>query len=69
MSAYTEGQTVKGKHPPQECPAGFYWRKTMGHDEFKLYPRKERKANQPHVGADGAVEIRLTVQRLSLIHI
>ena len=44
MTGYAEGQVVKGKQPPIECPHGFYWRKTMGLDEFKLYAKKERKA-------------------------
>jgi hypothetical protein len=42
MASYTVGQVVKGKQPPSECPEGFYWRKVMGQDEFKLYPKKER---------------------------
>ena len=49
MPTYTEGQVIKGKNPPSECPDGFYWRKVAGLDEFKLYPRKERKA--PGTGA------------------
>ena len=42
MAQYTVGQVVKGTQPPSECPEGFYWRKVMGEDEFKLYPEKAR---------------------------
>jgi hypothetical protein len=65
MSEYTEGQAVKGKHPPKECPDGFYWRKTKGQDEFKLYPKKERKAAGTGVAHDGEEQVRLTVNRVA----
>jgi hypothetical protein len=65
MTEYAEGQVVKGKHPPQACPAGFYWRKVMGVDAFKLLVKKERKAP----GTSGAKsiddEVRLTVNRVA----
>jgi len=65
MVAYTEGQVVKGKNPPQECPDGCYWRKVMGVDAFKLYPRKERKAQGPRAAKDGEDKVRLTVSRVA----
>ncbi len=65
MAEYTEGQVVKGKNPPRECPGGFYWRKVMGLDEFKLYPKKERKAPGKSVTEDGEEEARLTVKRVA----
>jgi len=65
MSEYTEGQAVKGKHPPKECPDGFYWRKTKGQDEFKLYPKKERKAAGTSGAHDGEEQVRLTVNRVA----
>jgi len=66
MTEYTEGQVVKGKLPPSECPDGFYWRKTVGLDQFKLYPKKERKAPRPSAGMVGEdAELRLTVNRVA----
>ena len=65
MSEYTEGQAVKGKHPPRECPDGFYWRKTKGEDEFKLYPKKERKAAGTGAASTGEKEVRLTINRVA----
>ena len=64
MTEYTEGQVVKGKQPPSECPHGFYWRKTMGLDEFKLYAKKERKAASaaPHGEDEGP---RMTANRVA----
>ena len=62
MAEHKEGQIVKGKNPPTECPVGFYWRKVMGEDAFKLLVRKERKAP----GTSGArEEVRLTVNRVA----
>ena len=63
MAEYTEGQIVKGKNPPQECPAGFYWRKVMGLDAFKLLTKKERKA--PGTNAPKSI-VRLTVNRVAV---
>jgi len=65
MTEYIEGQVVKGKNPPRECPDGFYWRKAMGLDEFKLYPKKERKQAGTSVAKDSEEEIRLTVNRVA----
>ena len=65
MAEYTEGQVVKGKHPPQECPDGFYWRKVMGVDAFKLLTRKERKAPGTNVAKSLDDEVRLTVNRVA----
>ena len=66
MTEYAEGQVVKGKQPPSECPDGFYWRKTVGLDEFKLYPRKERKAARASAAPGGeGEEHRMTVNRVA----
>ena len=65
MAEYAEGQEVKGKFRPKECPLGFYWRKTTGEDEFKLYPKKERKTSGTaltHVEDDGP---KLTARRVA----
>jgi hypothetical protein len=66
MTEYAEGQVVRGTHPPKECPEGFYWRKMMGVDAFKLYPKKERKAARvsPGLGSE-AEEPRLTINRVA----
>ena len=64
MTQYTVGQVLRGKHPPSECPEGFYWRKAMGLDEFKLYPKKERHS----AGKGGSATedaSRLTVARIA----
>ncbi len=62
MTEYTLGQVVKGRTPPETCPEGFYWRKLMGEDAFKLYLRKERKAT---IG-DGETEgPRITINRVA----
>ena len=64
MTQYTVGQVLKGKQPPSECPEGFYWRKTMGLDEFKLYPKKDR--HSAGVGGAAAADAsRLTVPRVA----
>jgi hypothetical protein len=65
MADYTEGQVVKGKHPPKDCPSGCYWRKTKGQDEFKLYPKKERKIAGTNAAADGEETVRLTINRVA----
>ncbi|MBI3986104.1 MAG: hypothetical protein HY343_04255 [Lentisphaerae bacterium] len=66
MTDYIEGQVVKGKIPPKECPPGMYWRKTMGLDEFKLYTRKERKPGGAGAASSGETEeARLTVKRVA----
>ena len=65
MSEYTEGQVVKGKNPPRECPDGFYWRKLMGLDEFKLYLKKERKIGGTSVPRSGEDTVRLTINRVA----
>jgi hypothetical protein len=66
MTEYAEGQGVKGKQPPSECPDGFYWRKTLGLDEFKLYRKKARQPAKPSATSGGAgEEPRLTVNRLA----
>ena len=65
MIEYTEGQVVKGKNPPRECPDGFYWRKLMGLDEFKLYLKKERKTPGTSIAKDDEEEVRLTVNRVA----
>lgn len=65
MTEYTEGQVVKGKNPPQTCPAGFYWRKVMGEDAFKLLVKKERKAPGTKVAKSIDDEVRLTVNRVA----
>ena len=65
MAEYTEGQVVKGKIPPKECPEGFYWRKIMGEDAFKLLTRKERKAPGTNVAKSLDDEVRLTVNRVA----
>jgi hypothetical protein len=62
MTQYTVGQVVKGKHPPSECPEGFYWRKAMGLEEFKLYPKPERHAAAKS-GAGTESTARLTAGR------
>ena len=64
MTGHIEGQVVKGKQPPSECPHGYYWRKTMGLDEFKLYAKKERKAASaaPHGEDEGP---RMTANRVA----
>jgi len=56
---------VKGKNPPKECPSGFYWRKAMGQDEFKLYLKKERKAPGTSVVQDDEEGVRLTIKRVA----
>ena len=66
MAEYTEGQIVKGKNPPQECPAGFYWRKVMGLDAFKLLTKKERKAPGTSAPKSMEDEVRLTVNRVAV---
>ena len=65
MAEHKEGQIVKGKNPPQECPEGFYWRKVMGVDAFKLLVKKERKA--PGTSGTKSIddEVRLTVNRVA----
>ncbi len=65
MSEYIEGQAVKGKHPPRECPEGCYWRKTKGQDEFKLYPKKERKVAGTGVARNDEDKVRLTIGRVA----
>jgi len=65
MTEFSEGQAVKGKHPPKDCPENFYWRKTKGQDEFKLYPKKERKAAGTGAAADGEETVRLTINRVA----
>ena len=63
---YIEGQVVKGKSPPKECPDGFYWRKVAGMDEFKLYPKRERQASDAGATVDGeAGGPRLTINRVA----
>jgi hypothetical protein len=62
MTEYAEGQVVKGKQPPTECPDGFYWRKLMGQDAFKLYLRKERKAGTTDGDTAGS---RMTIPRVA----
>lgn len=63
MTEYEVGQVVKGTRPPSQCPDGCYWRKIMGEDAFKLYPRMERKAGvAPRSESD---EPRLTVNRIA----
>jgi hypothetical protein len=64
MTEYVEGQVVKGKLPPNTCPAGFYWRKVMGEDAFKLYTKKERQVGGAAAGAVGE-EPRLTEKRVA----
>ena len=66
MTEYTEGQVVKGQHPPKECPDGYCWRKSLGLEQFKLYPKKARKA--PGASATPGQEgddVRLTVARVA----
>jgi len=63
MNEYAAGHVVKGKQPPSECPDGFYWRKVMGQDAFKLYPRKERKAGS--ISDSDTAGARLTVSRVA----
>jgi hypothetical protein len=66
MTQYAEGQVVKGKQPPSECPDGFYWRKSVGLDEFKLYAKKERRLAVAGVAACGQTdEPRMTVNRVA----
>jgi hypothetical protein len=63
---YTAGQVVKGRNPPKECPVGFYWRKVMGLDEFKLYPKKERQMSDGSPALDGeAGGPRVTITRVA----
>ena len=61
MVEYVIGQVVKGRQPPSECPEGYYWRKVMGEDAFKLYIRKERVTGTTGEN-DGP---RLTVNRMA----
>ena len=56
MTEYALWQVVKGKNPPAECPEGFYWRKSLGVDEFKLYPKKARKRPEGRDALDGVIE-------------
>ena len=65
MTEHKAGQVVKGKNPPTECPVGFYWRKVMGMDAFKLLVKKERKA--PGTSGTKSIddEVRLTVNRVA----
>lgn len=65
MTEYIEGQVVKGKNPPRECPDGFYWRKLMGLDEFKLYIKKERKVGDASVSPSSEDKVRLTINRVA----
>lgn len=66
MTEYVEGQIVKGKQPPSECPVGYYWRKTMGEDSFKLYLKKERKPMGASVAPGGEDDgPRLTMNRVA----
>ena len=66
MTEYTEGQVVKGHSPPKECPDGYYWRKAMGLEEFRLYRKKVRKAPSTSAARDGeGEESRLTVGRVA----
>ncbi len=60
MANYVLGQIVKGKNAPKECPEGFYWRKAMGVDEFKLYVKKE-----PGSAVDIEAGPKLTVGRVA----
>lgn len=66
MAEHKEGQIVKGKNPPTECPDGFYWRKVMGLDAFKLLVKKERKAPGTSSARHIDDEVRLTVNRVAL---
>ena len=63
MTEYTAWQVVRGKQPPTECPEGFYWRKTVGLDEFKLYPKQERRVGKTSGGE--SEEPRLTASRVA----
>ena len=66
MTEHTEGQVVKGTKPPGECPVGFYWRKSVGVDAFKLYPKKERKIARTSAAPSGVgEEPRMTVNRVA----
>ena len=66
MTEYGEGQVVKGKQPPNECPLGYYWRKLMGEDAFKLYLKKERMAPGSSVAQGGEDDgPRLTINRVA----
>ena len=66
MTEYAEGQVVKGKQPPSQCPDGFYWRKALGLDEFKLYPKKERRTAGVGAASHGeGDEPRMTVNRMA----
>lgn len=66
MTEYAEGQVVKGKQPPHECPLGYYWRKLMGEDAFKLYLKKERMASGAGVATGGDDDgPRLTINRVA----
>ncbi len=66
MTQYTVGQVVKGTQAPSECPSGFYWRKTVGLDEFKLYPKKARKVAGATAIQDSEEEqTRLTINRVA----
>lgn len=65
MANYVLGQIVKGKNPPKECPEGFYWRKAMGVDEFKLYLKKERAEAGSRPAADIEAGPKLTIGRVA----
>lgn len=66
MTEYGEGQVVKGKQPPNECPLGYYWRKLMGEDAFKLYLKKERRAPGSSAAQGGEDDgPRLTINRVA----